>query len=106
MGIDFEPYADQLPHWPAAGRHVLAQADAGTVVVYQAYNPVIARHAVTHRAFGEGYSYARMSWIKPNFLWMNNRGRADSSESPRIMAFPASHGSHGCHGSAPFAPLA
>ncbi len=70
MGIDFEPYTDQLPHWPAAGRHVLAQFDADTVVVYQAYNPAIARHAVTHRAFGGGFSCSRMTWVKPNFLWM------------------------------------
>ena len=56
-----------------SGRHVLAQYDAETVVVYQAYRPSIGAFAATHGYFGGGFSPSRMSWIKPNFLWMMYR---------------------------------
>ncbi|WP_437570404.1 DUF4291 domain-containing protein [Sorangium sp. So ce542] len=69
-----EPYAAQAARWPAAGRHILAQFDAETLVVYQAYRPSIARHAALHqRLGGPEFSFGRMSWIKPNFLWMMYR---------------------------------
>jgi hypothetical protein len=68
-----EPYHEQVKVWPKEGRHVLAQVDAETVVVYQAYNPAIGRLAAEHGAFGGDFSYERMSWIKTNFLWMMYR---------------------------------
>ncbi len=65
------PYAAQVQRWPARGRHVLASFDDESVVVYQAYRPSIGRFAVEHqRLGGPGFSFERMSWIKPNFLWM------------------------------------
>jgi hypothetical protein len=66
-------YTDQRDRWPQSGRHVLAQFDADTVVVYQAYRPEIGRFAAEHGYFGGAFSLARMSWIKPNFLWMMYR---------------------------------
>jgi len=68
-----ERHADQLVHWPKSGKHVLAQFDDTTVVVYQAYKPAIGHHAAKHQKFGGGFSFERMSWIKPNFLWMMYR---------------------------------
>ncbi|MEZ4363324.1 MAG: DUF4291 family protein [Kofleriaceae bacterium] len=68
--LTLEPYQAQLRQWPIQGRHILAQFDADSVVVYQAYRPSIGRFAAAHGAFGGGYSFARMSWVKPNFLWM------------------------------------
>jgi hypothetical protein len=69
--IPVERYADQLLHWPESGEHVLAQYDDESVVVYQAYRPSIARYALEHGRFGgPDFSFGRMSWIKPNFLWM------------------------------------
>jgi hypothetical protein len=66
-----EAYATQKGTWPASGRHILAQYDDRTVVVYQAYLPEIAAYAVEHqRLGGPGFSFTRMSWVKPNFLWM------------------------------------
>jgi hypothetical protein len=73
MHIPTELYAEQSRRWPAEGRHILAHHDADSIVVYQAYRPSIAQHAVNHGAFGGDFSYARMSWIKPNFLWMMYR---------------------------------
>lgn len=70
MTLRLEPYVEQLAHWPRAGRHILAQFDNESVVVYQAYRPEIGRYAADHGAFGTGFSFSRMTWIKPNFLWM------------------------------------
>jgi hypothetical protein len=79
-----EPYSEQIKVWPRQGRHVLAQFDAETVVVYQAYNPAIGRHAAAHGAFGGDFSYARMSWIKTNFLWMMYRSGWGTKENQEI----------------------
>jgi len=68
-----ERYLDQVAAWPSEGRHILAHYDADTIVVYQAYRPSIGEYAVKHGAFGGEFSYSRMSWIKPNFLWMTYR---------------------------------
>ena len=67
------PYCEQRARWPAAGRHILAQFDDDAVVVYQAYRPEIGRDAAKHGRFGPAWSRSRMSWIKPNFLWMMYR---------------------------------
>lgn len=69
-----EPYLQQVEAWPRTGRHILAQFDDDAVVVYQAYRPSIGRAAVADgRLGGGGFSLGRMSWIKPNFLWMAYR---------------------------------
>lgn len=67
------PYLEQRARWPADGRAILAQFDADSVVVYQAYRPEIGLHTAAHGRFGGGWSRDRMSWIKPNFLWMAYR---------------------------------
>ncbi len=68
-----ERYIDQIGCWPKSGRYILAYADAESVIVYQAYRPSIGQFAITHGYFGGEFSYSRMSWIKPNFLWMMYR---------------------------------
>ena len=69
-----ESYATQSPRWPAEGKHVLAHFDADTIVVYQAYRESIGRHAIAHGQLGGAdFSFNRMSWVKPNFLWMMYR---------------------------------
>ena len=73
MKVTTEPYLEQVKRWPASGRHILAQFDTDTVVVYQAYRPAIGRFAAEHGYFGGEFSLSRMSWIKPNFLWMMYR---------------------------------
>jgi len=70
------------------GKHILAHHDDDTVVVYQAYNPRIAEAAVAAQQLGGGgFSFDRMSWIKPNFLWMMFRsGWASKDNQERILA--------------------
>ncbi len=72
--LAIEPYFDQLQIWPRQGRHILAQYDQNSVIVYQAYKRSIGEWAIQHQQLGgPDFSYARMSWIKPNFLWMMYR---------------------------------
>jgi len=83
MNLRTEKYLDQLKRWPTSGKHILAQFDDDTVVVYQAYRPAIGLFAAKNQHFGGEFSFARMSWIKPNFLWMMYRsgwGAKDGQE--------------------------
>ena len=91
--LALEPWAAQQSHWPTRGRHVLAQSDADSIVVYQAYRPAIADYATAHQRFGGEFSYSRMSWIKPNFLWMMFRcGWATKPEQERVLAVRLARG--------------
>src|SRR6185295_11830730 len=77
------PYEQVAAGWPDSGQHILAQYDGASVVVYQAYRSSIADFAVAHQRFGGEFSLSRMSWIKPNFLWMMYRsgwGTKDGQE--------------------------
>jgi len=80
-----EPYQDQLAFWPKSGRHILAQFDSETIFVYQAYQPSIAKYALDHGYFGNGFSYERMSWIKPNFLWMMYRSGWGTKSGQKVI---------------------
>src|SRR5262249_41135639 len=52
---------------------------------YQAYKPSIAYWAVQHqRLGGPDFSYSRMSWIKPNFLWMMYRSGWGTKQDQEI----------------------
>ena len=74
MRIITEPYLVQQNRWPKTGRHILAQYDDSKIVVYQAYRPEIGHFAAKQGYFGGGeFRLNRMSWIKPNFLWMMYR---------------------------------
>jgi hypothetical protein len=73
MTLPTERYHDQVGGWPQQGRHILACFDEHSIIVYQAYRARTARFAVEHGHFGDGFSFSRMSWIKPNFLWMMYR---------------------------------
>lgn len=79
-----EPYLAQVDRWPASGRHILAQFDSETVVVYQAYRHAIGRFATQHQRFGGEFSFSRMNWIKPNFLWMMYRSGWGTKEGQEM----------------------
>lgn len=73
MTLKFEDYETQKKRWPQEGRHILAQFDQDSVVVYQAYGPEIGSFVNRESYFGGPFKLTRMSWIKPNFLWMMYR---------------------------------
>lgn len=68
MNLVTEPYPVQVARWPKSGRHILAQFDDDSVMVFQAYRTAIGQFAVKNGYFGGGFSLNRMSWIKSNFL--------------------------------------
>ena len=80
-----ESHAAQAQRWPKTGRHILAQFDDASVIVYQAYRPEIGRFAAEHGYFGGAFSLNRMSWIKPNFLWMMYRCGWGTKEGQEVV---------------------
>lgn len=84
-----ESYAEQQTRWPQSGKVILAQYDDTEVVVYQAFHRVTAEYAVEHQQLGgPRYRFTRMSWIKPNFLWMMYRcgWLTKDDEQGRVLA--------------------
>ena len=72
--IAHDSHSLQSARWPASGEHVMAHFDDQSIVVYQAYRESTGRYAIEHGQLGgPDFSFARMSWIKPNFLWMMYR---------------------------------
>lgn len=56
-----------------AAREIRAAFDRDTVAVYQAYSPAIADAALAAGTFVPPFSFHRMTWIKPSFLWLMHR---------------------------------
>lgn len=52
---------------------VRAHYDRDTIVIYQAYASSIADSALKAQKFVEPFSFGRMTWIKPSFLWLMHR---------------------------------
>jgi hypothetical protein len=75
---------EQAKHWPRQGQHILAQFDEHSIIVYQAYRPSIGRFVIEYGQFGGDFSFSRMSWIKPNFLWMMYRSGWGTKEGQEI----------------------
>ena len=74
MRLAVENYQRQSKCWPKEGRHIMAQFDDTSIVVYQAYCRSIGQYAAQQgRLGGPHFNFGRMSWIKPNFLWMMYR---------------------------------
>jgi hypothetical protein len=85
MKLKVQSYLHQAQQWPKTGRHILAQFDESSIYVYQAYRPAIAQYALEHQQFGGPFSFSRMSWIKPNFLWMMYRSGWASKEGQEYV---------------------
>ncbi|MGE0489241.1 MAG: DUF4291 domain-containing protein [Vulcanimicrobiota bacterium] len=68
-------------------RQIRADYDRDTIVVYQAYRPAIAEAALAAGRFVAPFSFCRMTWIKPSFLWMMERcGYASKAGQTRVLA--------------------
>jgi hypothetical protein len=112
------PYVEQTQGWPQTGRHILAHFDDDTIIVYQAYRPEIGSFAVEKGYFGGEFKYSRMSWIKPNFLWMMYRSewgwrRPSRQRSTRQLSVAGTTGllrwqtpTFGCNGTPTTCPRA
>ena len=85
MRLITESYLTQKERWPKTGRHILAQYDDNIIVVYQAYRAAIGHFAASHGYFGGEFRLNRMSWIKPNFLWMMYRSGWGSKPGQEVI---------------------
>lgn len=89
LPFDLESYQTAVSLWPSSGKHIIGTFTEDCIIVYQAYNPGIANWVVQNQTF-EGcpsYSTERMTWIKPNFLWMMYRsGWGTKANQERILA--------------------
>ncbi|MFJ4503116.1 DUF4291 domain-containing protein [Streptomyces sp. NPDC088864] len=66
---------------------IRADYDARTIVVYQAFSSAIADAALRAGRFVTPFSFQRMTWIKPSFLWLMHRSNwARKSGQERILA--------------------
>ena len=80
-------YKEYISTVPVSGQIILAHQREEHLLVYQAYNHAIANFAVKHQYLGGShFKYSRMSWIKPNFLWMMFRcGWAAKENQERVL---------------------
>lgn len=92
MTLDTIRYTEYEKNLPQSGRHILCQEKGDNLIVYQAFNPLISDFAVRNQRFGGShYKFTRMSWIKPNFLWMMYRaGWAGKEHQQQILAIEIS----------------
>ncbi|MFM2387570.1 MAG: hypothetical protein RL660_2327 [Bacteroidota bacterium] len=88
MTIQTINYFEQNKNIPQHGQVILGQQTEELIVVYQAYNKRIADYATSNQKLGgTHFSYNRMSWIKPNFLWMMYRcGWAEKENQENVIA--------------------
>jgi hypothetical protein len=70
-----------------AEREIRADYDRDTIVIYQAYSPAIADAALKAGRFVPPFSFHRMTWIKPSFLWLMHRSNwGQKSGQERVLA--------------------
>jgi Domain of unknown function (DUF4291) len=70
-----------------AEHEIRADFDRETLVIYQAYSPAIADAALEAQRFVAPFSFYRMTWIKPSFLWLMHRSNwGHKSGQERVLA--------------------
>lgn len=85
MKLHIKPYKEQLNEWPQSGHHIMAQYNDEKVIVYQSYRPAIGDFAFRNQFFGGPFSLQRMTWVKPNFLWMMYRNGWGTKEGQEVV---------------------
>ena len=85
MKIELKKYDEQITTWPKSGYHIMAQYDEEEIIVYQSYRKEIGEFAAKNQYFGGVFSLDRMTWIKPNFLWMMYRNGWGTKEGQETV---------------------
>lgn len=85
MKLKLKKYTEQIKDWPKKGHHIMAQYDDKKIIVYQSYKKEIGQFAVNNQFFGGSFSLNRMTWIKPNFLWMMYRNGWGTKEGQEVV---------------------
>jgi Domain of unknown function (DUF4291) len=66
---------------------IRADYDRDTIAIYQAYSLAIADAALKAGQFVSPFSFHRMTWIKPSFLWLMHRSNwGKKSGQERVLA--------------------
>ncbi|MFJ9680775.1 DUF4291 domain-containing protein [Streptomyces sp. NPDC101194] len=66
---------------------IRAHYDERTIVVYQAYSSAVAGPSLRANRFVPPFSFNRMTWIKPSFLWLMHRSNwARKPGQERVLA--------------------
>lgn len=84
MELKIKKYKTQNEEWPKKGNYIMAQYDDEKIIVYQSYRPEIGNFATQNQFFGGEFSLTRMTWIKPNFLWMMYRNGWGTKEGQEV----------------------
>lgn len=70
----------------SAEHEIRADYERETLVIYQAFSPAIADAAIKVQRFVPPFSFHRMTWIKPSFLWLMHRSNwGQKSGQERIL---------------------
>jgi hypothetical protein len=73
-------------------KQIIAAFDDEGVYVYQAFKPSIVEAALRKGTFAEGFSFDRLTWIKPSFGWMLHRSEyATAFRQERILKIKLRH---------------
>lgn len=87
MELETIEYTKYEKYLPQQGNVLIGQQHNENIIVYQAFNDEIADYAIANQKFGGIYRFTRMTWIKPNFLWMMYRcGWATKENQNRVLA--------------------
>jgi hypothetical protein len=88
IGLKLINYEEQQALLPTEGNHFIAHEEVEILTFYAAFNHAIANYAVANQRFGgHTFSFNRMTWIKPSFMWMMYRSSwATADNQERILA--------------------
>jgi Domain of unknown function (DUF4291) len=88
IGLKLINYGEQQAILPTEGNHFIAHEESEILTFYAAFNDAIANYAVANQRFGgHAFSFSRMTWIKPSFMWMMYRSSwATADNQERILA--------------------
>lgn len=88
INLKVVPYEEQKKLVPDEGNHFVAHEQDDILTFYAAFNDSIANYAVENQHFGgHAFSFNRMTWIKPSFMWMMYRSQWGTAENQeRILA--------------------
>ncbi len=71
----------------AKQQEIRAEYNNQTITVYQAYNKNIALPAIKNNRFEKPFSFNRMTWVKPSYLWLMERSNwGQKSNQEYILA--------------------
>jgi len=85
--LDLEHYEESKQNLPKKGKYFFGHERNGLITFYAAFNKRIVADAIKNQKFGSGFSFNRMTWVKPSFMWMMHRsGWATKENQENILA--------------------